>query len=116
MNGLNTVQYDISGGSKRIDLITGQRFEPFACVQIVTPASYDGSTDEITLQESVDGANWNDILDNMGNSLKIVLAAPSTSYMLKTTIFLGVYVKANYVQVNGAEGILSISIALKGNF
>jgi len=61
--------------------------------QIVTDGSFDGTTTTAKLQESCDDSNWHDVEDSSGNAVEITVGAASTSYMLKSSIVFGQYVR-----------------------
>ena len=110
-------EFILAGVSSKITITKGLQIEPekVAC-QILTSADYDGTTDEIKLQQSNDGINWNDITDNSGNVLEVVLAAAGgavQSYLLLTSIFFAENIRAYYTQVDGTVGTITIFTALK---
>lgn len=77
-------------------------------IQLVTDGDFDGTTTTATLQESNDGVNFNNIEDSLGNAVEIMLAAPSTSYLLKTGIFYGKTLRVLIDVGNATDGEISV--------
>jgi hypothetical protein len=104
MNNFTEIQYDLSNGNTALDIGIGiLNYEKMAC-QVVVSAYGSGTTD-ITIQESNNGLDWNNIVDNSGSALTIAITS-SGSYMLKTSIFYGRFIRAEIS--SKTTGILNV--------
>jgi hypothetical protein len=114
MNNYFIETYDITRGNGEFTIGNGVlTFDKFACQVVVSGLT--GVDSEITIQESNDGVLWNDIVDNSGAALTVVLSA-NGSYMLKSTVFLSRFIRANYVVNSATHGILTVSTFFKNQY
>ncbi len=112
METKNTTTYNTAGGSAPITIINGKQSAENAAIQVVSDGIYDGTTATITIEESNDGTNWNEI-ESGGVVLQLPINAPSDTFMLKTTIFLGDFIRAAFVAGDATQGVLTIITKLK---
>lgn len=107
------ITYDVSLGSGEMFLIDGKTTDEKTAVQVVTNLAYDGGvTDIYTIQESNDGINWNNIeWDSV--ILELPIDAANDTFMLKTYIFYGLYLRGVYTNGTATQGILTITTQTK---
>jgi hypothetical protein len=110
MNNFTEIKYDVVKGNGVFNIGVGKlNYEKMAC-QVVA-SEYTGTTATVTIQESNNGTDWNDITDNT-DSLVITITT-NGSYMLKTSIFYARYIRANFLVGDATDGILTVTTYFK---
>tara|TARA_R110000822_G_scaffold310246_2_gene442324 strand:- start:141 stop:488 length:348 start_codon:yes stop_codon:yes gene_type:complete len=111
MNNFTEIEYNITAGNSNINIGEGiVNYEKMACQVVAT--SYNGSNSSIYIQESNNGIDWNDITDNLGNSLTITITR-NGKYMLKTSIFYARFIRATIDIGDATTGIFNIGTYFK---
>ena len=112
MNNYTELEYDTKKGDSNLSIGIGiLNYEKMAC-QVVVSGGYLGTTASVTIQESNNGTDWNDITDNAGSPLQVTITSNDT-YMLKTSIFYARFIRAKFLVGNSTEGLLTISTYFK---
>jgi hypothetical protein len=106
MNNYTNITYNLTGGGSEFPIGNGVlNYQNMACQVVVT--DYVGSTASVTIQESNNGIDWNDITDNAASPLTITITANDT-YMLKTSVFYAQFIRASFDVGNATAGFLNI--------
>ena len=105
-NNYTEIQYDSSFGDTALKIGIGRVDYQCVSCQIIA-SSYFGTSANFTIQESNNGVNWSDIVDNNGNALTVTITANGV-YMLKTSIFYAQYIRLNFLRGDSESGIYDI--------
>lgn len=115
MNNIFSTTYDIDRGSGNFTIGDGiLNYDRFAC-QVVLTGLTGGVDATFTIQESNDGVNWSNIVDNSANPLTVTFDADGT-FMLKSTVFLGRFIRAAFVNNAATDGLLTITTFFKNRY
>ena len=107
------ITYDISGGSENLELSINDIREN-VLISIQTDATYNGTTDTVDFEHTVDGSNWHPINDVViGTPLTRTLTGANLNLFEISSAYYGNKMRAVFTAVNGTVGILTISISLK---
>jgi len=105
--------YDISGGTANIDLSINEIREN-VLISIQTDATYNGTTDTLTFQQSIDGVNWHGLEEEIGGTAIVVtLTAINLNLFELSRVYYGRELRAVFTAVNGTVGIVTINTSLK---
>ena len=107
------ITYDISGGTENLDL-DGNSAREHVLISIQTDATYNGTTDTLTFQHSVDGVNWHELKDTIGGAAIVVtLTAINLNVYELSNVFYGQKLRAVFTAVNGTVGVVTINSSVK---
>ena len=103
---------NISQGDKVVMMPNGS--QELLIVQLVTDATFNGTTTKAEIQESLDGQNWLTIQNKNGDTLEVVIDAADSSFMLKTDIAFSKTIRANVTAGDATTGMISLNNNYKG--
>ena len=107
------ITYDISGGSENLELSINNIREN-VLISIQTDATYNGTTDTLAFEHSVDGTNWHPLNDVViGAPLTRTLTAANLNVSEISSAYYGNKMRVVFTAVNGTVGILTINTSLK---
>ena len=105
--------YAISGGTANIDLSINEIREN-VLISIQTDATYNGTTDTLTFEQSIDGVNFHGLVEEIGGTAIVVtLTAADLNVFELSRAYYGKELRAVFTAVNGTVGIVTINTSLK---